>query len=85
MKEDCVIKEDQSDKTKPNSKQTEIVMAGVDPTQLLDNLTMTEETQWASNDAQIKIFQSTSSQNLCMGNFIIWTILVIYSCVFWLK
>lgn len=43
-------------------------MTSVDPTQLPGNLTMPEETQWASNDAQIKIIQSTSSQNLCIGN-----------------
>ena len=43
--EDCVIKEDQSDKTKPNSNQPEIVMTSVDPTQLPGNLTMTKGTQ----------------------------------------
>ena len=45
MKEDCVIQEDQSDITKPNSNQTEIVMTGVDTTQLPGNVTMTQEKQ----------------------------------------
>ena len=45
MKEDCVIEEDQSDITKTKSNQTEIVMTGVDTTQLPGNMMMTQETQ----------------------------------------
>ena len=41
MKEDCVIKEDEYD----ISNQIEIVMNGVDVTQIPNNQTMTQETQ----------------------------------------
>ena len=46
VKEDCVIKENEYD----ISNQTEIVMNGVDITQVPDNQTVTQETQWTGFD-----------------------------------
>ena len=46
MKEDCVIKEDEYD----ISNQIEIVMNGVDVTQIPNNQTVTQETQWTGTD-----------------------------------
>ena len=65
MKEDCVIKEDEHE----TSNQIEIVMNGADVTQIPNNQTATQETQWTGIDLQSKVFWTTSSQNLCMGNF----------------
>ena len=46
MKEDCVIKEDEYD----ISNQIKIVMNGVDVTQIPNNQTVTQETQWTGID-----------------------------------
>ena len=46
MKEDCVIKEDEYD----ISNQIEIVMNGVDVTQIPNNQTVTQEIQWTGID-----------------------------------
>ena len=46
MKEDCVIKGDEYD----ISNQIEIVMNGVDVTQIPNNQTVTQETQWTGID-----------------------------------